>query len=289
MTTIITANNRIYADRHHIVNHSLVGMVGAEQSSKITTTDFCHYATTGFVPDRATRDIIEMDLATIFTLLGIINPKGALQKSFLGPLLRSVPGFGDKLEYAINVMVDRLKFIVHKADCKLLAIDSRYTLIETSNNPTYTSDTDCQVIGASSMMASILLHHKEPIANVYDCLCSSNTPTGAVYDECLGSDFITDKLPPLVHPRFLANIIFNLNLFNNSRDKNNPDDTEEDMIRLAKDIISLVSMLGSIGSYNHKTNRIKFNKKLSKENLIAAGQLDSVSYQQYAAFYEGAK
>lgn len=283
MTTIISMNGKLIADRRKVVNHLLTGMVGSEIGDKITTTEFCHYATTGFVPRATPKRHIEATLAAAFALLEVLNPTGAFSKTPLQDLFYDVPGLINKVEITINLLLDRLRLRINNSECSLLAINHRYTVVVKGADAFSDEDPDPKIIGGGALIASILLHHEEPLESVYQAIRGTTLPTGAVYDECLGSVFDNGKLPPILHPAFGARVLQELKIFSRNA---NPKDPKEDMDKLAHDVVSLIVTLRAVGTFNKDKNKLVFNKKLDAKLLTDAGNADNDDYKALMALYK---
>lgn len=279
MTTIISVDGKLYADRHKIINHPSSGMIGAVQETKLSTTAFCHYATTGFVPSEETRFKLEQALATVFTLLGLINTKGVFFKSPIGKIFYTMPNAVNIIGVALNLLTDNIKVKLAKEDVAgIIAVNHRYIVYIKDSVAVWTLANDCYTLGASSVMASILLHHGETIESIYSGICESTAPTGATYDMLDTSVFDNNLLPPFCDPYFLGTLMGHCDIYLNSPDEIG---SKEEMAKIKHDIVTLVSALTALGKYNCKTRHITFTKHISEKLLAAAISPKNKIYRRY--------
>lgn len=280
MTTIISLDGKLYADRHKIINHPVSGMIGAEQAMKLSTTKFCHYATTGFVPTDKAKEHIERSLAVMFTLLGLINQKGLFFNSPAGELFYTIPGAAKLLYTAGNLITDNIKMYLSREDIAgIIAVNHRYIVYIKNDIVAWSLADDCYTLGSSSTMASILLHHGETIESVYSGICGSTAPTGANYDMLDTKVFDNNLYPPFCDAAFLGNLLGHCDSYLSSAEKLG---TKEEISSLKHDIVTLASALTVLGKINIHTNRLTFTKKMSKELLLAAISPENKIYRRYS-------
>lgn len=274
MTTIIGINQKIYADRRKVMNNTTEGMVGAEHSDKITTTSFCHYATTGFVPEGHQAKQIEHTLAAIFVLLHVAYSRSNFRKSEAGKLFYAACGMR-RIKYTTNMLIDRLKVYCMDAECSLMAVNDTHHVLVRGKDTAYGTKNTCSILGAGSKMAAILLHHKEPIESVYDAVRGAGLPTGAAVDMKDGAIFANDKIAPITNPYFVGRVTFELEQFVSNL---NPADTSNDGLILITDVLSMISMLYGMGHYNTTKDRVVFRRNLTVEKIKTFGLPGSKFY-----------
>lgn len=267
MTTIIGINQKIYADRRKVVNHTTEGMVGAEHGEKITTTSFCHYATTGFVPEGYQATQIEHVLAAIFVLLHVAHSKSNFRKSEAGKMFFAACGLS-RIKFTVNMLVDRLKIYCGDAECSLLAVNNTHHVLVRGKDTQYAMKNTGAILGGGSKMAGILLHHKEPIESIYDAIRTAGLPTGSAVEMKDGAVFASDKISPITDPFFISLVTFELEEF---IARLHPSDNGKDVLALVTDITAVVSMLRAMGRYNDKKNLVIFKRNLTVEKIKAAG------------------
>lgn len=267
MTTIIAINQKIYADRRKVVNNTTEGMIGSEHGDKITTTSFCHYATTGFVPEGFQAKQIDHTLAAIFVLLHVAHSQSNFRKSAAGKMFFEACGLR-RIKFTTNMLIDRLKVYCIDAECSLLAVNDTHHVLVRGKDTAYGLKNTCSILGAGSKMAGILLHHREPIESIYEAIRGAGLPTGATVDMKDGATFASDKIPPITDPYFVGRVTFELDQFIS---KLNPTDTTDDALPLITDVISVISMLYGMGRYNKKKHRIVFNRNLTVAKIKAFG------------------